>query len=84
MLSVPRTKYVKPFTELVGREVYKEENKVSGYYYLKVPFNGCSKVTGLVGVESYVGQATHIGHRIKHHAKGADPNTKSFISSWKK
>ncbi len=81
---MPRTKHVIPFTKLVGRESFKEENKVIGCYCIRAPFEGCSKVTGLRGIESYVGQANHLGHRVKQHAKGVDPNTKAFISSLKR
>ncbi len=82
-LPVPRTKHVISFTKLVGRESYKEENKVSGCYCIRALFKGCSKVTGLRGIESYIGQTNHLGHRVKQHAKGVDINTKSFISSCK-
>jgi hypothetical protein len=82
-LPVPRTKHVIPFTKLVGRESYEEKNKVSGCYCIKAFFKGCSKVTGLRGIESYIGQASHLGHRVKQHAKGIDTTTKSFISSSK-
>jgi len=82
-LPVPRTKHVISFTKLVGRESYKEENKVSGCYCIRTLFKGCSKVTGLRGIESYIGQTNHLGNRVKQHAKGVDLNTKFFISSCK-
>jgi len=82
-LPVPRSEFVKPFTELVGKEKVEEGKEISGCYYIKAPFKGRSNITGLLGIESYVGQAKHLGDRVKNHAKGADSSTKSFVSSLK-
>jgi hypothetical protein len=80
-LPVPNTEHVLSFANLVGPEVTTEN--VPGCYLIKGPNTGRSIATGLENIESYVGQAKHLGNRVKDHAKKHDSTTKGFIKSLK-
>jgi hypothetical protein len=80
-LPVPNTEYVLPFVNLVGPE--KTTDNVPGCYLIKGLNTGRSNATGIENIESYIGQAKHLGHRVKDHAKKRDPTTKEFVKTLK-
>lgn len=82
-LPFPRTKYVATFRELVGGESYESKIKLAGCYIICGTRKVLSTTTNLEGMECYIGQSMHLGHRIKSHTKGADPTTGKFIESIK-
>ena len=82
-LPIPNTEHVLPFSKVVGVEKVKPEEEVMGCYLIKGSNLGRSRFTNIENVESYIGQAKHLGYRVKDHAKEHDVNTKSFISSLK-
>lgn len=82
-LPVPNTKHVVSFVNLVGSERVKSADEVMGCYLIKGFKIGCSNFTGIENIESYIGQAKHLGFRVKDHAKRHDLCTKSFINSLK-
>lgn len=55
----------------------------AGCYIIKGPNLVYFPDTELVGAECYVGQSTHLGHRVKSHAKKTDDTTCLFIESLK-
>lgn len=82
-LPIPHTQHVAPFTALAGQESYSSKIILAGCYIIKGPNLATSPVTGLVSNECYIGQSTHLGHRVKNHAKGVDSTTCEFIKSLK-
>lgn len=82
-LPLPRTEHVLPFTRLVGTEHYDSKIIQAGCYIIKGPNLVRSAVTGLESTECYIGQSTHLGHRVKGHAKKVDSTTRLFIESLK-
>lgn len=82
-LPLPRTEHVLPFTRLVGTEHYGSKIIQAGCYIIKGPNLVRSAVTGLESTECYIGQSTHLGHRVKGHAKKVDSTTRLFIESLK-
>lgn len=73
-LPLPHTEHVAPFTKLAGTEQPDSKLIVAGCYIIKpkVASNEC-----------YIGQSTHLGHRVKRHAKKVDSTTRLFIESLK-
>jgi hypothetical protein len=80
-LPLPHTKHVAPFTALVGQESYESKLIVAGCYIIKGPNLVVSPVTNLISSECYIGNSTHLGHRVKTHTKGVDSTTREFIKS---
>lgn len=80
-LPVPNTEYVLPFVNLVGPEITTDN--VPGCYLIKGLNTGRSNATGIENIESYIGQAKHLGHRVKDHAKKHDSTTKEFVKTLK-
>lgn len=70
-LPLPHTLHVSPFTELAGQEHYNFRIILAGCY-IKGPNLASSFISGLISNESYIGQSTHLGHRVKSHNKGED------------
>src|SRR5258705_7903993 len=70
-LPVPHTEYVQAFTDLAGRESYDSKIIVGGCYIIK----------GSDLIDCYVGQSTHLGRRVKSHAKKLDSTTRFFVES---
>lgn len=81
-LPLPHTEHVEPFTALVGQERYGSKIIRAGCYMIKGPNLANSPVTNLVSTECYIGQSTHLGHRVKAHTKG-DSTICDFIESLK-
>lgn len=82
-LPLPHSQHVGPFTELAGQEHYSSKIILAGCYIIKGPNLANSVRTGLTSNECYIGQSTHLGHRVKSHTKGAESTTCNFIKSLK-
>jgi len=71
-LPKPNTAHVSPFANVAGPEIARSPEKaVPGCYMLHGPE---------APNRSYVGQAQHLGNRVKDHAKGHNTNTSAFVS----
>lgn len=73
-LPIPHTNKVAVFSKIAGVENL-ESLKKSGN---SIP--GCYRIWGLNRPDdlSYIGQAKHLGTRVKQHAKGNNLNTRDF------
>ena len=70
-LPIPNTDNVAEFSKIAGPErVSKTKNEVSGCYY----------IFGLDLKDSYVGQAKHLGYRVKSHIKGKKSSVKDIFN----
>jgi carbonic anhydrase/acetyltransferase-like protein (isoleucine patch superfamily) len=81
-LPLPRTEQVLTFTKLAGTEHYDSNIILAGCYIIRSSNLEYSATTELSN-ECYIGQTTHLGHRIKVHAKKVDSTTRLFIESLK-
>jgi hypothetical protein len=81
-LPLPHTENVLPFTKFAGTEHYDSNIILAGCYIIRSSNLVYSVATELRN-ECYVGQSTHLGHRVKSHAKKVDFTTRLFIESLK-
>lgn len=80
-LPLPHSEHVDAFTKLVGTEHWNSPRILAGCYIIKGFEPIRSEVTSLEGIGLYIGQSTHLGHRVKSHAKKSDSTTRLFIES---
>lgn len=73
-LPIPHTYKVTKFSKIGGIENLKSLRK--SYKFI----SGCYSIWGTNKPKDfcYIGQAKHLGHRIKIHAKGQNKNTREF------
>lgn len=73
-LSIPHTDKVLPFSKIAGIENSESLRKTGKY------ITGCHRIWGLNKSDNYcyIGQAKHLGRRIKDHIKGQNKNTHEF------